>query len=71
MEERIKLAKRGREIWISFVEKYKIDNTVYVIILPDMKRQYNEPALFYLKEFLDSRGIKKHWYYPMMNGCLV
>lgn len=59
MEERLILAKRGRALWISFIDKYSIDNMKYVIILPSSKRQYNEPALIYLKEFLDKRGVKE------------
>lgn len=59
MEERVLLAKKGRKLWLSLTEKYHIDNMKYVIILPDIKRQYNEPALVYLKEFLDKRGIKQ------------
>jgi len=59
MEERLVLAKKGREIWLSLVEKYNIDNTIYVIILPDTSRQYNEPALVYLEAFLKKRGVKK------------
>lgn len=59
MEQRVMLARKGREVWLSLTEKYNINNMKYVIILPDSKRQYNEPALVYLKAFLDKRGVKQ------------
>lgn len=59
MDERIDMAKRGRKLWLSFVEANHISNAVYVVLLPSDNRDYNEPALFYLKRFLDKRGVKK------------
>lgn len=59
--EREELAKRGRKIWLSFVQEHNISNAEYVIIMPTDNRGYNESALLYLKRFLDKRGVKKAW----------
>lgn len=57
LEERIEAAKRGRKCWLEFIEKYDITAKQYVILLPDDNKDYNRPALKYLPEFLEKRGI--------------
>lgn len=59
MEEKIAIAKYGRELWISLVKKYNIDNSKYVIIIPEDKRIFSELTLCFLKVFLQKRGVKK------------
>ena len=59
MEQRIRQAKSGRTYWMNFVKKYNIDNTKYVLILPETQHNYNESALKNLPDFLKKRGIKQ------------
>lgn len=59
MEERIELARRGRELWLSLVEEFHIDNSMQVILLPDTKREHNVPAVKYLNKFLEKKYAKK------------
>lgn len=59
MKKRIESAKLGRVLWLSLVEKYQINQFVYVIILPDIKKVYNAPALSFLPQFMKKRGAKK------------
>ena len=56
-EERIMKAKQGRELWLKLVDKYHIDNTVGVILMPHSGEKYNGPVIKYLGEFLKKRGI--------------
>lgn len=58
-EGRIKKAKQGREFWLKLVDKYHIDNTVYVILMPHKGEKYNRPVIKYLGEFLKKRGISR------------
>lgn len=58
-KERISTAKKGRELWLSLVEQYQIENSHYVIVLPSCGAIYNEPAIQELPRFLKKRGIKK------------
>lgn len=59
MERRIELAKKGRQIWLSLVEQFHIDHSMYVILLPDAKREYNGPAVACLNRFLEKKYAKK------------
>ena len=64
-EERIMKAKQGRELWLKLVDKYHIDNTVYVILMPHSGEKYNGPVIKYLGEFLKKRGM----YYESEKNC--
>lgn len=59
LEDRITIAKRGRELWLKIVEHYDIKSSNYVVILPSTEALYNEPAITELPRFLRKRGIKK------------
>lgn len=59
MKEKIELAKKGRQLWISLVENYQIDCSTYVILLPGTKREYNAPAVIYLNRFLEKKYAKR------------
>lgn len=59
LEDRITIAKRGRELWLKIVEQYDIKSSNYVVILPSTEALYNEPAITELPRFLRKRGIKK------------
>jgi hypothetical protein len=59
IEERIQLASTGRTFWLEFVRKYQVDNTCYVILLPDENQLSHAIALKYLPHFLDKKHAKR------------
>ncbi len=59
VEERMNAALRGREFWLELLQKYKIDNSVYVILIPDENGLYSQLTMKYLKPFLEKNRAKR------------
>jgi len=59
IEKRVVKAKYGRKFWLSLVEKFRIDQSVYVVVLPDKKKDNNSLAMSLLLEFLGRKGTEK------------
>ncbi|MCL2284583.1 MAG: hypothetical protein FWC26_14815 [Fibromonadales bacterium] len=49
-------ALRGRRRWLKMKRKYGVDkNNIYVIMMPDSDREFNEIALRHIDDFLNYR----------------
>jgi hypothetical protein len=49
-------ALRGRRLWLKAKRKYGLaDRGIYLIMLPDSDREFNEAALRHVDDFLDYR----------------
>ena len=59
MIERIESAREGRKNWINLVDQYKINEKICVVVMPGKNKVYNEPALLYLKRFIEKRGFER------------
>lgn len=53
LEEKINLARRGRDKWLQLMEQYAIDKNTYVILFPQEKTQCNKYVLKYLPAFAE------------------
>lgn len=59
IEKRLEKAKLGRKFWLSLVEKWKMDQSVYVVVLPGKEKNSHSLAMSFLLEFLKKKGAKK------------
>jgi len=59
IDERIEKARSGRKIWLSLVEEYQINQSVYVIVIPDGKREFNTFAMSSISTFLERKRAVK------------
>lgn len=55
LEQKIELAKKGRELWLSLVEKYSIGYDTVVYIMPHYDTECNGVALKYKERVLQSK----------------
>ena len=53
LEEKINLARRGRDKWLQLMGQYVIDKNTYVILFPQEKTQCNRYVLKYLPAFAE------------------
>lgn len=56
----LNLADSGRSIWRSFVEKMKVKNNEFVILIPQSNHEFLYYSLLYLKPFCRTTGQKVH-----------
>lgn len=55
LEINLELARKGRVLWLSLIEKYAIDYDTIVYIMPHEDLQLNSIALFYKEQVLKSK----------------
>ncbi len=58
-EDRIKLADGGRKLWLKLKSEYGINDSDYVIVVPEDDPVINELTLKYVDEFMNKRNIKR------------
>ena len=53
LEEKINLAKQGRDQWLQLMKQYAIDKNTYVVLFPQERTQCNKYVLKYLPAFAE------------------
>lgn len=59
IQERMNDAKQGRTYWLELVNQYGVNESTYVLLIPNSDGRYSDCFLKYLPEFMDKKRIQK------------
>jgi len=54
LNNKLKEAQQGRDFWLNLKKTYQFGENDYILLMPSQKREYNDTALLYLKQFYNT-----------------